>query len=167
MIMKSFPTQQELLELFDLKDGVLYWKTPRQNANRIKPGDRAGSISKRAYLQTTIGGSLYLNHRLIFMMHYGWVPPRIDHKDGDKLNNRPENLRAADASQNRCNIGPYANNTSGHKGVSPCKESGKWIASIQKDGRYTKLGRYDDPNDAAAAYAAAAAKLHGEFARTI
>jgi hypothetical protein len=56
-------------------------------------------------------------------------------------------------------------NTSGFKGVCRCRESGKWRASISKNGRWIHLGRFATPQAAHAAYADAARKLFGEFAR--
>ena len=93
-----------------------------------------------------------------------WCRPEIDHRDGDATNNRWANLRRASRSQNAAKRGRPRNNSSGFKGVSLC-ESGKWRAKIRKGGRCLYLGRFATPQEAHAAYAAAARKLFGEFAR--
>lgn len=164
-MLRALPDKQTLNELFDLRDGVLYWKV--RTSIRVTIGDPAGAVSSRGYLRTGIRGTVYLNHRLIFLMHYGWVPDAIDHIDGNPLNNMPENMRPASKSENACNIGITNQNTSGHKGVTYNKRRGKWCASIKKNGVKTDLGFFDDVNEAGAAYAAAAPEHHGEFARTI
>lgn len=162
--MRAPLSQQELHDLFDLRDGVLYWRERR--SIRIQCGDPAGAVVN-GYLKTGINGRTYLNHRLIFLMQNGWLPPSIDHIDGNPLNNKPENLRPANKSENACNTGLSVLNTSGYKGVSFNKRSGKWVAHIRKNQRGTWLGRYDTPEEASQAYAAAAATLHGEFARLV
>src|SRR4051812_9570503 len=55
----------------------------------------------------------------------------IDHKDRDSLNNQRNNIRLATRNQNMWNIGIRSNNTSGYKGVSYHKQSGKFNARIK------------------------------------
>lgn len=88
----------------------------------------------------------------------------IDHRNGDGLDNRRSNLRFATKSQNGMNRGKQRNNTTGYKGVGLLH--GRFTASIERDQRRYHLGSFDTPEEAAAAYAVAAANLHGEFART-
>ena len=88
-----------------------------------------------------------------------------DHRDGNGLNNRQENLRTATPSQNRCNQKLLDRNTSGMKGVSPHKASGKFQASISINKKQRHLGLFLTKEDAAAAYAEASAELHGAFGR--
>ena len=95
-----------------------------------------------------------------------WGRPTIDHRDGDGTNNRWNNLRRASQSQNNANRRRPRSNTSGFKGVSRCRRTGKWIAVIGKRGRMIYLGKFSTPQAAHAAYVAAARKLYGEFART-
>lgn len=92
----------------------------------------------------------------------GW--PLVDHRNGDGLDNRRSNLRAATNAENQRNRGLPANNTSGYKGVTWNKPAGKWQAGIRVDGRLLALGRYTDPEAAARAYDAAALLHFGEFA---
>ena len=90
---------------------------------------------------------------------------QVDHIDGDGLNNMRENLRLATSSQNCHNHRISLRNTSGFKGVSRHKKSDKWRAYIRFQGRQIWLGLFDTPEEAAAAYAAASEKFHGEFGR--
>ena len=94
-------TQEKLNQLFEYKDGNLYWKEDRHRA-KLK-GNKAGCIKDNRYFVTRVDGKLYYNHRLIFMMHYGYMPDYIDHVDGDGFNNKIENLRECTAQQNQFN----------------------------------------------------------------
>ena len=88
----------------------------------------------------------------------------VDHKDGDGLNNRRSNLRVCQYHQNSANQRLAVNNTSGFKGVSWDKQSGKWKAYIGVKGKLYNLGRFADIRDAARTYNAAAIERFGEFA---
>lgn len=89
----------------------------------------------------------------------------VDHRNGDRLDNRRSNLRPATRSQNLCNSGKKRHNTSGFKGASWHRENQLWEASIRKDGKRRTLGYFPTPEEAARAYDAAALQLHGQFAR--
>ena len=89
----------------------------------------------------------------------------VDHRDGDGLNNRRANLRHATAAQNQRNQRIRPNNTSGLKGASYHKATGKWSAQIRANGKPVYLGLFETPEAAHAAYAKASAELHGEFGR--
>ena len=100
-------------------------------------------------------------HRLIFLLHHKYLPSQIDHIDGNILNNRIENLRAATPSQNGSNKPKTRFNTSGFKGVVPVKNG--YGAKIMKNKKAYWLGTFAEPEVAHAAYVAASKKLHGEF----
>lgn len=101
-------------------------------------------------------------HRLLLGLTDGKI--KIDHRDGDGLNNQRANLRSCKHAQNLRNTGAHANNTSGFKGVSWDKQSGRWKAQIRGDLKKKHIGYFFTPEEAFAAYCSAAAELHGEFA---
>lgn len=102
-------------------------------------------------------------HRLIMNAPRGvWV----DHKDNNGLNNRRSNLRLCTPSQNVWNRGLLKNNTSGFKGVTRDRQSGKWMAQIVANKKHRRLGLFETPELAHEAYKKAALELHGEFAFT-
>lgn len=157
--------QARVRELFDYReDGALIWKV---SASQMRPGDVAGCLSKRngGYVVVRFDGVLRLAHRIIFLWHHGYLPVQVDHRDHDRSNNRIGNLRAADNGNNMRNRGAQANNTSGYKGVSLHKPTGRWVAMISYGGKQRYLGLYDTPEDAALIYAINAFRHHGEFAR--
>lgn len=98
-------------------------------------------------------------HRLIT----GW--PETDHINLNGLDNRRENLRQANRSQNCANRRkPTHGVTSRFKGVSWDLRNRKWLAMIMVHKRNIYLGRYLSELEAAKAYNDAAAKYFGEFA---
>lgn len=103
--------------------------------------------------------------RTLQAMHQFLLPGvnEIDHVDGDGLNNQPDNIRPATASQNRANQ-KKRTGCAGNKGVSWDKKRKLWLAGIQVGGRRLNLGRYEDETDAAHVYDYAARIYFGEFA---
>jgi HNH endonuclease/AP2 domain len=91
----------------------------------------------------------------------GWS--YVDHRNGDGLDNRRQNLRPATNEENGRNRRLHRNNRSGFRGVAWVR--GRWQARISHEGRMRYLGRYPDPVSAARAYDEAARELRGEFAR--
>ena len=89
----------------------------------------------------------------------------VDHINGDPLDNRRENLRAATHAENSRNMGLSKKNTTGYKGVRWNKNLKKWRASIWVGGRHMHLGLYTDARSAALAYNDAATLHFGEYAR--
>jgi hypothetical protein len=154
-----------LLDALDLSpDGGLTWK--RNTGGRGKAGERAGWITRFGYERIALGNVEIFSHRAIFLMSHGYLPAEIDHIDGDGLNNRPENLRAATSVENKWNTGLASHNKSGFKGVSFDKGRGQWVANINVRGAHRYIGAFDDPAEAASAYDAAAHRYHGGFAKT-
>lgn len=90
----------------------------------------------------------------------------VDHKNGDTLDNRRDNLRACKHSENGRNLKKWSTPTSScYKGVSFHKQSGKWRAYITLKGKQKYLGGFVIEEEAADAYDNAAAEFFGEFAR--
>lgn len=89
----------------------------------------------------------------------------VDHINGDRTDNRKVNLRVCTRNQNGKNLGKKPQNTSGFKGVvwDKCRE--KWRAQIQHNQVMKNLGRFENKEDAARAYDAAARERFGQFAR--
>lgn len=90
----------------------------------------------------------------------------VDHRDGDGLNCRRVNLRPANDFQNAQNQRVRRDSTTGVKGVAWDARNQKWRVTITANKKTHRLGRFSRLEDAKAAYAAAARRFHGEFART-
>ncbi len=88
----------------------------------------------------------------------------VDHINGDKLDNRRENLRRATKLENRRNSTGFVG-TSKYKGVHWASGIRRWCASIAVGPKTHWLGQYSSEDQAALAYDEAARRLFGEFAR--
>lgn len=141
--------------------GKLFWK------------DEAGSINQtNGYRYVKVRQRLRLAHRLIWAIYYGEEPPTgvlIDHINGDRQDNRIENLRLATYSQNSANAKLHTRNTSGFKGAAKVVRKGKWTgrwqATITVQNKQLNLGSHFRTAEAAhAAYLKAAREHQGEFA---
>lgn len=103
------------------ESGIFTYKDNLSGQN-IQAGDVAGYVRDNGYRYICVGNRQYSAHRLVWLYAYGQWPSRlIDHKNGDKSDNRIANLREATVSQNLSNGKIRSNNTSGYKGVTKCK----------------------------------------------
>lgn len=118
--------------------------------NRMKP-----------YLVTTSHPNLYF-HKLVMKIGKDFI---CDHKNGDSLDNRKENLRKATRSQNAQNSRRRRDNSSGIKGVCFDSRDKVWRAFIQANGKRISLGSFKDIYSAQCKYIEASEILHGEFHR--
>lgn len=90
---------------------------------------------------------------------------QIDHKSGNGLDNRRENLREATNQQNAHNGPSHRDSTSKYKGVSWYAPYQKWRSSIYIDKKQKCLGYFEDEELAALLYDHAAIAHFGDFAR--
>jgi hypothetical protein len=178
--MISVETLRQLLRL-DPETGKLYWlpRGPEWFAGGKYPADRLARMWNAQYAGRQaltchhgpyragrIFRRMYLAHVVIFALANGrWPIGDVDHKDTDKSNDRPDNLREATRQQNMRNSGARGG-TSKFCGVSWHAGGRKWIASCADDtGKRRHLGLFAEESAAARAYDAAARQWHGEFAR--
>lgn len=101
-------------------------------------------------------------HRMLIEASPG---QKVDHRNGDGLDNRRANLRFATTAQNAQNSIGRSDRSGRFKGVMWEKERQKWVVRIKVDGVYRNLGRFDDDEEAAQVYNEAATEHFGEFAR--
>lgn len=128
-----------MLTDFTYSDGKLFRK-----------GREVGFMDNCGYLRTSIRGRKYLVHRLIYKLHNPEFDLEsdlvIDHINRDRTDNRIENLRAVTKAENN-------RNRDLPKGVSYCKQTGKWKAIHPR-----WLGRFDTEQEAIDAVNAARAE---------
>ena len=157
-------TQDYVNSLFVYDEGILRWRVSK--SRRVKIGQEAGYTRKdNGRRVVNVDNKLRYAHRLIFLMHHGWLPGEVDHIDGDPANNQVENLRAATRSENQWNSKLRSDNTSGVKGVCWYPITQKWTAQIRFNGKRKRLGYYSTISEAAAAIRQAQLDFHGSFAR--
>lgn len=162
MKIAELPSQKELLDIFEYKDGNLYWKKYKQGVRKSK---LAGAKNIDNYIRVTYKSKRYLIHRIIFMMHNGFCSEYIDHIDGNQLNNKIENLREATIIENSQNQKISKNNTSGIKGVTLNKYINKWLVRVSVNKKRLFLGYYDDLETAEFVANETRIKHHKNFAR--
>jgi hypothetical protein len=159
-------TQKEALELLEYRDGNIFWKKGRGGRSKNDPIGSFHNGYKRFETRHHKKRKNYLVHRVIYVMHHGFVPEFIDHIDGDRANNKIENLRQATKSQNAYNKKLRSDSVSGYKGVHFDKIKKIWYAKLFKDGKSVFFSINDDAIKSAIAYDWAARHYFGEFALT-
>jgi len=157
------PPTEQLHELFEYRDGSIYWKVMRSGMGKV--GSRAGCVNGRGYLVVGINFKKYLVHRIVWAMHGNEPVQVLDHISGDTTDNRIENLRAVTHGANMCNAKRSKRNTSGIKGVSFQASTGKWIGSVWHKKQLYKTPPFACKDQCAAAVKQLRCELHGEFAR--
>ena len=155
-------SQDYLKQLFTYKDGDLLWRGHRKGA---KWNAVAGTVNSNGYRRVSVDYKLYYVHQLIYFFHHGYIPKKIDHIDGDRLNNKIENLREVTDSENMQNARKRTDNSTGFKGVSLTRNK-RFRAYITVNKKQKWLGVYDSPEEAYGKYCIASKQFFGEFARS-
>jgi hypothetical protein len=163
-------------KLFTYSDGELLWaERPRSHFPTARgwrcfdtrfAGKKAGTGHSMGYWQIGLGGSIFLAHRIIWEMFNGPVPKgmEIDHKDGDKMNNKIENLRLCLSAQNKWNAA-FKKGYMGFAGVSYDKRRKlrPFYVRLTMHGKVIIIGRYATPEEAHEAWKRATSDLRGSF----
>lgn len=152
-------------ECFEYDGANLIWKTRPiahfaskkswMRWNTLYAGNVCGGANSKkpteAYLRVglKIEGKvrLFLAHRIVWALHYGYFPSKfVDHIDGDVTNNSISNLRDVSNKVNCRNSRLYSHNTSGVSGVSWWSKENCWIVSGggHSSGTFEYLGTYKD-----------------------
>ena len=158
---------------YDPDSGVFRWLAKPGNGritnswNARYSGKPAGSVdpTKGGYLIIKLNGLEYNASRLAYLYMRGcWPLSLMDHKNGNRSDNRWENLRPADYAQNATNRRGTA--SSGLKGAYRCPSKiPRWFAAIRINGRNIRLGTFATAEEAHEAYVAASVREHGEYGR--
>lgn len=123
-------------------------------------------IDQYGYRVITLNYKPYRTHRLIFLMYHGYLPDTIDHIDGDRLNNKIENLRIATPAQNSRNCKVYSTNKTGYPNVFYVPRDTRWRARVSLDGKGYSIGCFDTPELANDAVLKFKLENFGEFIRS-
>jgi len=130
---------------------------------RIGKGYRAVYINKR---KNGHKKNLYI-HRLVALAFIDnpEQKPMVDHINGNKADNRLENLRWSTPKENGLNSNLSSRNKTGVKGVSIDKKHFKYVARISVDGVPIFIGSYNTLEEATEARLRTVNNLfgHSEF----
>lgn len=155
-------TKELLHELCYYMDGELFWKEKKYRRKMNVP---IGHVHHTGYKAINFRNKFYYLHRLVWLYHHGFLPPVLDHIDGNPLNNRVENLRVATRTQNAQNRKLNANSSTGVKGLCFYKKYNKWKAQLGVNGKYVYLGWFSNFDEAVNAINRSRADAHGTYAR--
>ena len=159
--------------IYNPNTGLFTWRerTDRaRNWNTRNAGFLAGSThKKRGYVRIQIEkGMHYPAHVLAWLYVHGeWRPDEIDHRNGNRSDNRISELRIATPSQNGINKAMQRNNKSGAVGVHFVQQCGKWEGVITQNRKRIWRHFFDSKEEAAAARAEKARELQNEFVPSV
>lgn len=139
----------ELRDLFKYNPdtGELFWN--KTVNSRAKKGKAIDNISPNGYIQFQYKGKKYYAHRVIYYMCYGEFPEEfIDHIDGNRANNKRDNLRQVSKLDNHKNMKKPITNTSGIIGVCWREDRKRWVAQIKVEQKAINLGHFAEFSDA-------------------
>lgn len=167
--MKPLPSTERLHELFEYRDGCLFYKNDLRDSlgrkTKITAGTRAGSLHPLGYRKMRVDGVMYFEHRIVWQMfnpdQCGCV---LDHINNKRDDNRIENLRMADKVKNGQNSLIRKDNTSGVKGVCWNKRDKRYTVSLNINGVRKAFGNFIDFELAELVATEARNKFHGSFA---
>jgi len=150
-----------LKTLYEISDGVFV-----RRVSRSGPNGKAGSVAGtdlNGYVAIRVDRVSYLAHRLVWLLNHGRFPAgEIDHINGQKADNRIENLREVNHRTNCENeVRARNNNKLGLLGVS--LDAGKFKAQININGKKVNLGRFRSATEAHEKYLDAKRRYHDGF----
>lgn len=168
MAIKKIPLPDRSYLLYRLRydpaSGVLYWnKMPRShfkdpdykhkqwNARHAGKVAMGGTNNPDRYRRGTLDGVNYQAHRVIWKMMTGDEPNIIDHKDGNRSNNRWSNLRDGSSQDNNRNQKLSPKSKTGFKGVFYLENVDRYKVTISVKNKTKHLGTFDDIEGAIAA----------------
>jgi hypothetical protein len=150
-------TKELVNEVFYYNDGKIFFQ---------KSSKKCGYIDKSTgYERVAYNKKIYYVHRLIYLLNKGYLPKYIDHIDGDKTNNKLENLRECTQQENCYNSKIRKNNKLGYKGITLHKWSGLYRATAKINNKCITIGYYKELEKAVNEYRNFIIENHKQFAK--
>ena len=164
----KFPSPEELHNLLRYEGGNLFWRERGNGKFDKQFANKEAGCKKRpdGYSVIAYGKSHLMIHRVVWTMFNRQMVKGedIDHINGNRADNRIENLRLCSRADNLKNAQRRKDNTSGIKGVGLHDLTGKWRARISIAGKQIYLGLFQSLKEAESAIIKVRDKAHGRFA---
>lgn len=142
----SYEIHEDFVVVNVIKKGVEYAViVDKEDFPVISSFDGTWHLNNRGYISRTLKGKRESIHRVIMKPQRNLV---VDHIDGNRLNNKKENLRIITRGQNSQNIKSNKRSKTGIRGVSYDSRWSKWRARMTVDGKEINLGTYDSVEEA-------------------
>lgn len=134
---------------YEKETGIFTWIKKISKHSRGVIGSSAGSTRKDGYARVRFNKKDYLAHRLAWFFYYEkWPSKDLDHKNGNRSDNRIENLREATSRENASNRTVHRNG----KLLGATKINKKWQSNIQIFKKLIHLGRFHTEQEASNQY---------------
>jgi hypothetical protein len=167
--------QEFCLLRFAYSNGVLYWNPWHEGFknNQAKlawntkyANKPVGSNDGQGYKRVRLSDfkKSFGVHALIYLMHHNVLPEEVDHINGIVGDNRVENLRSSNKTTNKYNTRISKANTSGIKGVSIHKRTGKIRCSLSSKNKVRQVYGFSSFEDADEFMQLWRNMAHGDFA---
>lgn len=150
--MKRFHTAEQLRYRLNYspETGELFWRekdvrSPHDISWNTRWAGKPAMNHMRpdGYLEGHIDRIKYQSHRVIFCIYHGrWPSGPIDHRNGDRSDNRILNIFDVSVEENNCNRRKLRNNNTGVTGVYWHSEKGMYAAQIERSGKRQHLGYF-------------------------
>jgi hypothetical protein len=154
---------EEIRKIFYFdSSGTLFYKKDSGIWGRVKAGTIAGGKTHQGYLDVRLKQRCFRVHHIIWALHHGkWPEKMMDHINGNRSDNRIENLREVSDRINAENKHIHQrNNKNGHLGVFYRSSRKRFVATIVVTGKKHWLGSFKTAPEAHAAYITAKRLLH-------
>ena len=108
--------------------------------------------NSQGYCTVKFKGRVLKYHRLVWILEIGDIPEglQLDHRNGNKIDNRLENLHLVTHRQNNQNKAFHR--ATGRLGYYWNKQAKKWLAKIRINGKSVYLGVFSNENEAQKMY---------------
>tara|TARA_R110002124_G_scaffold215107_1_gene381033 strand:+ start:123 stop:656 length:534 start_codon:yes stop_codon:yes gene_type:complete len=140
----------KLLTEYNPATGKMYWRekdenfikkeSSRKSWNTRYAGKELKTVDGKGYYHCSNNGKFHRVHRLAWLYMYGETPNIIDHINGNRTDNRIENLREVTSQENHMNQKINSKNTSGVTGVYRNNRLNNWCAQMKFNGKTYHLG---------------------------
>lgn len=153
---------ERLRELFAYNPDTGLFMRKVATTNKVKATVGAWSSgwpNKFGYVSFRIDGVAWLAHRLAWLYVHGEMPTNglwIDHKNGNRSDNRIDNLRLVTTSENQLNLSKTNDRSKSKlRGAHWNARLGKYQSEFERDGKRIYLGLFETAEAAHMAHMAA------------